>query len=141
MSTEQHKPLWSERHISSINLRLLLALGTVLVALLLQAWELLFIGVGFAAYAWLSTPDQYVIYSDRLIIFYGRPRTRHVFFEAIEWVDSLPIAFGSRLRLRLNTRGRLMIQPRNLEEFKGKLQAAIQEYQGSRDGGQSDPGS
>ena len=128
-STHPQEPQWVEKHVASANFRLLLALASIVIGIILLSPVLMLIGLGFAIYAWFTTPTYYSIYDDRLIIFYGRPRARHVLFSEVEWVDALPIAFGNRLRIRLRSPSRLIIQPKNLEDFKNKLQAAVERYQ------------
>ncbi len=128
-SAQPKEPRWVERHAGSANLRLVVAFGSMVLGILFQAYPLVFVGLGFAILAWFTTPGYYSIYEDRLVIFYGRPRSRHVLFSHIEWVDALPLPLGNRLIIRLRTPGRLIIQPTNSTEFRRKLQDAVERYQ------------
>ena len=139
-STHPQEPQWVEKNVASANFRLLLAFASIVIGVFVLSPVLMIIGAGFAAYAWFTTPIYYSVYADRLIIFDGKPRARHVLFSDIEWVDALPIAFGNRLRIRLRSPGRMIIQPRNLEEFKNKLQAAVEQYRTSHGEQQVDLG-
>ena len=128
-SIQPKEPQWFERHAGSANLRLIVAFLSMILGVVLQHYVLILIGLGFALLAWFTTPRYYSIYEDRMVIFYGQPRSRHVLFGHIEWVDALPFALGNRLIIRLRTSGRLMIQPTNSLEFRRRLQTAVESYQ------------
>ena len=85
-------------------------------------------GVVMAAFSWFTTPSQYVIFSDRLLIAYGRPRVRQVLFQQIDHVELLKLAIGDRLRVRLTRGGSLYLQPRDADEFQTRLQSALSSY-------------
>ncbi len=128
-SIQPKEPQWFERHAGSANLRLIVAFLSMILGVVLQHYVLILIGLGFALLAWFTTPRYYSIYEDRMVIFYGQPRSRHVRFDHIEWVDALPLPLGNRLIIRLRTSGRLMIQPTNSIEFRRRLQTAVETYQ------------
>ena len=124
---EQHEPLHSDRHKSSLNITLIIAVGVALVGLYIDIlWFLA--GVVMAAFSWFTTPSQYVIFSDRLLIAYGRPRVRQVLFQQINQVELLKLAIGDRLRVRLTRGGSLYLQPRDADEFQSRLQSALSSY-------------
>ena len=89
---------------------------------------LVVVGLAVAAFSWLTTPSQYAVFNDRLIIYYGKPRVRHVLFQRIEHLELLSLPIGSRLRVRLEGGRFLFIQPRDAEEFESKFQVALDSY-------------
>ena len=137
---QQYEPLHAARHGSSFNLTLALALGVTVVGLLVMQDPLVvIIGLAFAAFSWFTTPSQYMIFNDRLVIVYGRPRMRHVFFREIGQVDLLKVGFGDRLLIRLRSGRRYLLQPRDAEEFRGKLEQARESYLQQHPDEQPDP--
>ena len=96
--------------------------------LLFQDYLVVIIGLAFAAFSWFTTPSQYMIFNDRLVIAYGRPRMRYVFFREIGQVDLLKVGLGDRLLIRLRSGRRFLLQPRDAEEFQGKLEQARESY-------------
>ncbi len=129
MESIQPKERWFERHAGSANLRYIVAFLSMILGVMFQAYPLILVGLAFALLAYFTTPKYYSIFEDRMVIFYGRPRTRHVLFDHIEWVDALPLPLGNRLIIRLKTSGRLMIQPTNSVEFRRRLQSDVEAYQ------------
>ena len=127
---EQLEPMHDDRHRSSFNIGLIA--GIVVIFLGLQAdyiWVVL--GVGMVAYSWFTTPSRYRIYSDRLTVYYGRPRVRHVIFDDIEGAEAVTLPMSSvRLLVRLRNRKRLLIQPRDNQEFLTQLQGALEAHRG-----------
>ena len=125
---QQHQPLYSDRHKSGLNLSVWGGIGIAIFDVVFLPIGVFFIvGLGLAAFGWLTTPSQYVIFQDRLLIFYGRPRVRHVIFDQVAQVERLSLAIGDRLLLRLR-RGRLLIQPRDITEFENQLEKALGSY-------------
>ena len=125
---QQHEPLHADRHKTSFNITLVLAVGLAAVGLFNFDPLWLTIGVAMGAYTWFTTPSQYVIFADRLLIAYGRPRLRHVVFQQITEVEMLKLAIGDRLRIRLARGGSIYLQPRDPGEFEGHLQRALESY-------------
>ena len=129
MQQQQYEPLHAARHGSSFNLTLVLALGVTVVGAFVMGDPLVvIIGLAFAAFSWFTTPSQYMIFNDRLVIAYGKPRMRHLFFNEMGHVDLLKVGFGDRLLVRLRTGRRFLLQPRDAEEFQGKLEQARESY-------------
>ena len=120
-----------DRHSSAMNFTLILAIVVAVIGAL-SALPLLVVGLIVAAFSWLTTPSQYAVFSDRLIIYYGKPRVRHVLFQRIEQVELLSLPIGSRLRVRLEGGRMLFIQPRDAEEFQSKFQVALDSFRGDR---------
>ncbi|MCE2463489.1 MAG: hypothetical protein J4F46_06225 [Dehalococcoidia bacterium] len=116
-----------------MNFTLILAVVVAVIGAL-SALPLLVVGLIVAAFSWLTTPSQYAVFSDRLIIYYGKPRVRHVLFQRIEQIELLSLPIGSRLRVRLEGGRMLFIQPRDPEEFQSKFQVALDSYHGDHPG-------
>ena len=126
---QQYQPLHADRHGSSFNLTLIIALVVMAMGILVaQDYLMVIVGLGVAAFSWLTTPGQYMLFTDRLVIAYGRPRIRHVFFQDISEVQMLKFAFGARLLVRLQKGSRVIIQPKNAEEFESRLKGALETY-------------
>ena len=125
---EQYQPLHADRHRSSFNFSLILSLGVALIGVVTGEPLVVVIGLAFAAFAWFTTPSQYMIFNDRLVIAYGRPRIRHVLFQQVDQVEVLKLPIGHRILVRLTNGRRLMIQPRDAEEFQTRFQGALESY-------------
>ena len=128
VSMEQHEPYHADRHKSSFNLTLALAMGVAVVGLLQGTPLLIIVGLAVAGFSWFTTPAQYTLFSDRLIIKYGKPRIRHILFREIDQVDPLRLPMGTRLRVALRSRSPILIQPRDHDEFQSKFQGALESY-------------
>ena len=126
-----------DRHRSSLNW--FLVGGLLIASLALYGGDPVFVvlGLAMAGYGWFTTPAHYVVFNDRLMIAYGRPRVRYVLFQHIGQVEVLELPFGNRLRVRLRQGRSLFIQPRDPEEFQGKFQGALETY--LRDQGEVSP--
>ena len=133
----QYQPLFADRHRGSLNFTLILALGLAAVGVYNADPIWVVIGLGIAVFSWLTTPSQYLIYNDRLLIAYGRPRVRHVLFHQFDRLETVNLPFGARLLVLLKTGRRFLIQPRDLEQFQDKLQNALNTYRESH--GEEDP--
>jgi hypothetical protein len=135
MSESQYQPLYRDKNKSPINFMLILGLGAAVFGFVTPEPTLMMIGIAVAIYAWYTTPSSYLLYNDRLLIVYGRPRVRHVMFENIEGVDNLMVPLsGQRLRVR-EFRGRgAWLTPRNPDAFLEQLGIAIQQIRGTASG-------
>ena len=127
MQQQYEQPVHWDRHRSAINFTLILAIVVAVIGVL-SALPLLVVGLAVGAFSWLTTPSQYAVFNDRLIIYYCKPRVRHIPFQQIEQVELLSLAIGSRLRVRLDGGRPLFIQPRDAEEFQSKFQVALDSY-------------
>jgi hypothetical protein len=130
--SDQYQPRHSARDKSSINFMLILGLVAAVADIFTGSGALLVIGLGVAIYAWFTTPTNYSLYNDRLLIFYGRPRVRHVMFDNIEGVDNLMVPLsGPRLRVR-EFRGRgVWLTPRDPETFMEQFRIAMEQFRGT----------
>ena len=126
------QPLYWDSNRAKFNITLIFALAVVVIGVGFGGGILLIIvGLAVGAYSWLTTPKQYLIYTNALVIAYGRPRTRVFPFEHISHVETLSLPVGTRLRVRLVSGGRVMITSVNPEEFRDHLDDAMDKYQGS----------
>ena len=134
MAEQQYQPLYSAKEKSPINFMLILGLGAAVADILISGGisGLFVVGLGVATYSWFTSPTNYTLYSDRLLISYGRPRVRHVMFENIEGVDNLVVPLsGPRLRVR-EFRGRgVWLTPRDPDTFMEQFRIAMEAFQGT----------
>ena len=124
---EQSELLHADRHGTSFNFTLILAVIVAVVGLFMDPIVVI-IGLAVAAFSWFTTPSRYMIFNDRLVIAYGKPRLRHVFFQQVDQLELLRLAIGSRLRVHLSNGRSLFIQPRDAEEFQSRFQSALESY-------------
>ena len=92
------------------------------------AWLLILVGLGVGAYSWLTSPRQYRVYSDALIIMFGTPRRRTIHFSDIREVASDRGFMGDPLRVYTNNRRRIPIQVREPEEMHRYLDSALADF-------------
>ena len=128
MAMQQYEPIHADRHRSAFNISLILGLVLAVIGVVVQAPIWVVVGLGMAAWSWFTTPSQYVLFADRLMIAYGKPRVRHVFFEQVGEVGLISLPMGNRLRVRLTTGRMLFIQPKDGEEFGRRFQTALDSY-------------
>ena len=120
-----------DNHRGSLNLTLYLALGVVVVGFLSgPALQLIVIGLAVLAWTWFTTPKQYLIYTDALVIVYGRPRVRMIPFSQLSHVERLSLPIGDRLRIRLVSGRRIMLSMRDTETFHDRLDEALDNFHG-----------
>ena len=132
---QRPEPLFTDRHISSLNITLMLGIAFIVMGMFFQAalfvpGDFVIIGIVASAYSWLTTPSSYSVYLDRLVVFYGRPRIKHFLFEDIDHVELLKFNFGNRMWIRLKNGRRIIIQPKALEEFQEKFKEAVDAHLG-----------
>ena len=121
----------ADSHRGSLNLTLYLAMGVVVVGFLSgPAPQLIVIGLAVLAWTWFTTPKQYLIYTDALVIAYGRPRVRMIPFSQLSHVERLTLPIGDRLRIRLVTGRRIMLSMRDTETFHDRLDEALDKFHG-----------
>ncbi len=129
MDQKQEQPLHWDNHRSSFNLTLIFALIVAVIGVLGQP-PLLIIGLGVAAYSWLTNPRQYLIYRDALVIVFGRPRVKAIPFAEISHLETIALPTGERLRLRMVNGRRLMVMARDPDTFRARLDEALSGYHG-----------
>ena len=92
------------------------------------AWLLIVVGLGVGAYSWLTSPRQYRVYSDALIIMFGTPRRRTIHFSDIREVASDRGGMGDPLRVYTVNRRRVPLQVREPEEMHRHLDGALADF-------------
>lgn len=93
------------------------------------------LGLAVAAYSWLTTPRQYLIYRDALVIRYGNPRVRAVAFAQIANLETLSLPMGERLRVRMTDGKRMFLMTKDPDTFRQRLEEALGGYHGDQGGG------
>lgn len=130
---QQETPIYWDQPASRWNLTLIFAL-VVAVLGLMTGMLLTALGLAMAAYSWLTTPRQFLLYRDRMMIIYGIPRTRVIPFADISHAEVLALPFGQRLRLVMNAGNRMMLSMRDPMSFRNNLEEALQKYNGEQTG-------
>ena len=92
------------------------------------AWLLIIVGLGVGAYSWLTSPRQYRVYSDALIIMFGMPRRRTIHFSDIGEVVLDRGFMGDPLRVYTTNRRRVPVQVREPEEMHRYLDSAVKDF-------------
>ena len=92
------------------------------------AWLLIVVGLGVGAYSWLTSPRQYRVYSDALIIMFGTPRRRTIHFSDIREVANDRGFMGDPLRVYTVNRKRIPLQVREPEEMHRYLESALGDF-------------
>ena len=92
------------------------------------AWLLIVVGLGVGAYSWLTSPRQYRVYSDALIIMFGMPRQRTIHFSDIREVVLDRGFMGDPLRVYTVNRRRIPLQVREPEEMHRYLDGAVKDF-------------
>ena len=124
------QPSHQDRHASKLNITLVMAIGVIVIGVLGGGNPLLVIvGVVFGLFSWLTTPSVYLLFSDRVVIFYGRPRLKSIPFLEIEDVDLIKLSYASS-RLRLLQKGgqRTWLVPRDAEAFNEKFLGLLEQF-------------
>lgn len=86
------------------------------------------VGLGVGAYSWLTSPRQYRVYSDALIIMFGTPRRRTIHFSDIREVVLDRGFMGDPLRVYTVNRRRIPLQVREPEEMHRYLDGAVKDF-------------
>ena len=134
-------PLHMEAHRTSLLTRLIgwIGWGIILISIvsaivnprdIISVVSFLGAGILLAGAQWFLTPRWYEIYNDRLMITYGKPRERTVFFYEISDVQthSSPVSFEIRIKI---TNGRMVsLTPLNASEFEQKIMQAVSHFAG-----------
>ena len=90
---------------------------------------LIILGLGIGGLYWFTTPHQYLIYADKLIIHYGKPRIVEMSFNAIRDVSPVKMPF-SGIFIRQVSRSGVFCRPKDNDEFLDILWDAIQKNGG-----------
>ena len=93
-----------------------------------NGWLLIVVGLGVGAYSWLTSPRQYRVYGDALMILFGAPRRRTIHFKDIREVVNDRGPMGDPLRIYTNNNRRIPIQVREPEEMHRYLDQALADF-------------
>ena len=135
MEQMQEQPIHWDNHRTNLNLTFFFALIVAVIGVMGGILNPLFpIGIGVAIYSWLTTPKQYLIYRDALVIIYGRPRIKPYPFQEISHLESLSLPIGERLRVRMANGRRIMLLTKDSDTFRAKLDEALDAFHGEQRG-------
>ena len=133
MAQQHENPIYWDQSASRFNLTLIFSLVVAILGIMINP-VLIILGVGMAAYSWLTTARQFLLYRDTLVIVYGMPRTRVISFAEISHVELLAMPMGERLRIRMISGSRLMLMMSDPGTFRGHLEDALARYHGEQSG-------
>lgn len=133
METPQEKPLYWDSNRRPMSFLLILAGVAVILGLIGGELNLVVLGLGVAAYSWLTNAQRYLIFPEHLVIVYGSPRRRIIPFTQISHVEFLSLpTMGDRVRVRLESGRGIMLQARDSETFHDRLDEALSNFHGPR---------
>ena len=131
MDQQQNQPIHWDTPRSGVNLTLVIALLAVVAGMFWLGIQLVIIGLAFAAYSWFTNAKRYLIYETALVIVYGRPRVKVFRFPEISHLEMLVLPTGNRLRVRLVNGRRVMVAAKNIDEFRDRLDEALEKFGGT----------
>ena len=134
MAQQRETPIYWDQHATKWNLTLIFSVVVAVLGIFMQAVLLIILGLGMAAYSWLTTPRQFLLYRDSMVIVYGIPRTRVISLAEISHVELLSLPLGERLRIRMVSGSRMMLTMRDPGAFRGHLDDALARYHGEQTG-------
>ena len=130
MAQQQNQPIHWDTPKSRLNITLILSLGIFVIGLFSNP-VLVILGVAGAAFTWFTNPKHYLIYENALVITYGRPRVKAFPFAEISHLEMLVLPMGNRLRVRMVSGRRVMVAAKNIDEFRDRLDEALEKFNGS----------
>lgn len=116
---------------SKLNITLIFALVVAVIGLATGQTFLLLLGLIGAGLNWFTSPKQFQIYQNALVIVYGKPRVKAIPFPEISHTEILVLPMGSRLRVRLVNGKRVLVAVENIEEFRVRLDEALEKFNGT----------
>ena len=140
---ELYEPLYSVRHRTNIMARSIGFLGMFLVVLaivvgakgtddLFDAGVFLVIGLSLFFAHWFLAPRHYNVYDDQLIISYGSPRKKVIFFEEITDLEVIRHRFGAEIKvLRGAGRRPVHLQPWHPRLLHESLEENLRRFHGA----------
>ena len=134
MAQQQENPIYWDQSATKWNLTLIFSVAVAVLGLFMQNILLIILGIGMAIYSWLTTPRQFLLYRDSMVIVYGIPRTRVISYAEISHIELLALPLGERLRVRMISGGRVMLMMRDPSAFRGHLEDALSRYHGEQTG-------
>ena len=140
MEQPGNQPIYEDKPRSALNLRLIVGLLGTLIGFIIMVTggsPLLFIvGLLILGFSWFTDAKQYQIYTNALVIIYGRPRVKAYPFTEISNLEMLALPMGQRLRVGLIGGGRFLISTANIEEFRDRLDEALAKFNDTYQGQQ-----
>ena len=139
MAQERENPIYWDQNATKWNLTLIFSLVVVVLGFIMEVngsggFLLVILGAVMAAYSWLTTPRQFLLYRDSMVVVYGIPRTRVISLAEISHVELLALPFGERLRVRMMSGSRMMLMMRDPGAFRAHLEDALAQYHGEQSG-------
>ena len=137
MEEPQNQPIYWDKHRIPVNLTVIFSLAVAVFGLYsimsgnegnIRGEFIVMLGLGSAAYSWLTNPRAYLIYTDALYIMYGKPRTKTFLFSNISHLEMRQLSTPDRLRVWLISGRRVVLMARNPEEFHDQLQRALDDF-------------
>ena len=123
------QPLHWDQHRRTVSLVLILAVALAIYGLVFVGDLIMVVlALGVAAFSWLTSPRQYLIYPDALVIAYGRPRVKVIPFARVSHIELLSLPIGDRLRVRLVHGRAELVAARDSQTFGEQLDAALEEF-------------
>ena len=114
MQDSQSQPIYWDKHRIPVNITIIFSLVVVVFGIVqltqgmagnISPEILIIMGLLVGAYSWLTTPKIYAIYPNALIVAYGRPRRKVVYFDNISELDMRQRHSPDRLRV-IQTNGK-----------------------------------
>ena len=124
----QGQPVHSDKHRVPVNITLIFALLVAGFGLYTRNPLTIIVGLGVAIFTWFTSPREYQIYQDALVIVYGRPRVKVIYFNQITQLDVLQLVIGERLRVMLRNGRREVLQTRDPQTFHARFQGALDDF-------------
>ena len=121
-----------------VNLTIIFGLVVAGLGVYMREWPTIAMAVGVIAITWFTSPRKYSVYKNALVVGYGQPRVKVVYFNQVDEVELLSLPLGDRIRVRLlkkdKTRGGRteILQMRDPAKFRDRLQAALEDFRRNR---------
>ena len=137
MEEPQNQPIYWDKHRIPFNLTIIFSLAVAVFGLYtfvsgntgsFDGRLITVLGLGSAAYSWLTNPRTYLVYTDTLFIMYGKPRTKAIPFSNISHLEMRQLATPDRLRVWLLSGRRVVLMAKDPEEFHDQLQKALDDF-------------
>lgn len=124
------QPLYMDGPKSKFNITLIFSLMVAVVGLWIDP-IIVILGLIGAGVNYFTSPKQFQIYQNALVIVYGKPRVKAIPFPDISHTEILVMPMGSRLRVRLINGKRVLVAVENIEEFRVRLDEAMEKFAGT----------
>ena len=140
MEDSQNQPIYWDKHRIPVNIRIIFSLVVVVFGIVqltqvmgpgsISPQVLIIMGLLVGAYSWLTTPKIYAIYPEALIVAYGRPRRKVIYFNNISEIDMRQRHSPDRLRVIQTNGKRVAIVAKDPESFHDQLESALASFRG-----------